>query len=78
MKDEEQDLMRKIILEMVKKGHVHWTDLKKKVLGSCHPFATDATFSSQMRYLLHKGFIQREARGIYCITQAGEKYLEIM
>jgi len=78
MKDEERDLMRKIILELVQKGHIHWTDLKKKVLGSCHSFATDATFSSQMRYLLRKGFIRREARGIYRITSAGEKYVNLL
>jgi len=78
MKDEQRDLMRKIILEMVQKGHVHWTDLKKKVLGSCHPFATDCTFANQLRYLRMRGFIQRQARGVYLITSKGEQYLQIM
>ena len=78
MKAEERDQMCKVILEMVSKGHVHWSDLHKKVLGSCYPFATPATFASQLRYLLSKGFVRRENRGIYRITQAGKKYLEIM
>jgi hypothetical protein len=68
LKDQERDLMRKIILEMVDKGHV----------GLCHPFATDTTFAAQMRYLLDVGMIRRESRGIYRITEKGEQYLEIM
>ena len=78
MKDHERDMMRKIILSMVKKGHIHWTDLKKRVLGSCYPFATDSTFNHQLRYLLDKGFIERVERGIYRISPQGEKYLNIL
>jgi len=78
VKDQERDLMRKAILEIVQKGHVHWTDLKKRVLGSCHPFATDATFASQMQYLLSTGLIERKTRGTYRITDKGEQYLKIM
>ena len=69
MKDKERDLMRKLILEMVDKGHVHWTDLKKKTLGTCYPFATDATFAAQIHYLLDVGMIQRENRGTYAISE---------
>jgi len=78
VKAEERDQMCKAILEMVSKGYVHWSDLHKKVLGSCHPFATHATFRSQIHYLLQKGFIKRLSRGVYQITDAGEKYLEII
>ena len=78
MKDEERDLMRKIILSIVEKGHIHWTNLHKKVLATCHPFATSSTFDRQLRYLLNKGFIERVSRGIYGITESGEKYLEII
>jgi len=78
MKDEERDLIRKIILEMVQKGHIHWTDLKKKVLGTCHPFATDTTFANQMRYLQRKGLTQKKTRGVYIITDKGKQYLKIM
>jgi predicted transcriptional regulator len=78
VKDQQRDLMRKAILELVRKGHVHWTDLKKRILGSCHPFATDATFAAQMRYLLDVGMIRRESRGIYKITEKGTQYLKIM
>lgn len=78
MKDKERDLMRSLILEMVDKGHVHWTDLKKKTLGTCYPFATDATFTAQIHYLLDVGMIQRENRGIYVISEKGRQYLKIM
>ena len=78
MKDYERDIMRKIILSLVKKGHCHWTDLKKMVLGSCYSFATDSTFATQMRYLLRNGHIERVERGIYRITDKGKKYLEIL
>ena len=54
------------------------TELNKKICASCHPFATTATFSSQLRYLLQKDFIKRESRGIYQITETGKKYLEII
>jgi predicted transcriptional regulator len=78
MKDQERDVMRKIILELVMKGHVHWTDLKKRSLGTCHPFATDTTFANQIRYLLDRGFIERSGRGIYAVTEKGKQYLRIM
>jgi len=78
MKDRERDIMRKIILSIVKKGHCHWTDLKKRVLSSRYPFATSNTFNKQHQYLLNKGFIERVSRGIYRVTEKGEKYLEIL
>jgi len=32
MKDQERDVLRKTILELVKKGHVHYTDIEKKAV----------------------------------------------
>ena len=78
MKDHERDAMRKIILNMVKKGHVHWSDLQKYVLASCHSFATSSTFERQLLYLLNKRFVEKVSRGVYRITENGEKYLEIL
>jgi len=78
MKDYERDTMRKIVLSMINRGPIHWTDLKKMILGSCHPFATDSTFAAQMRYLLRKGHIERVERGTYSITDKGKMYLEIL
>ena len=75
---EEQDHMDKIILSMLKKGHVHWTELEKKVLTTCHSFATRTRFDNRLRYLLKKGYIERVCRGIYQITESGEKYMEII
>jgi len=75
---EEQDLMDKIILKTLKKEHVHWTDLEKKVLTTCHPSATRSRFDNRIRYLLKKGYIERVSRGIYRVTESGEKYMEII
>jgi len=75
---EEQDMMDKIILKTLKKGRVHWTDMEKKVLATCHPSATRTRFDNRLRYLLKKGYIERVSRGIYHITESGEKYMEII
>jgi len=75
---EEQDLMDKIILKTLKKGRVRWTDLEKKVLATYHPSATRTRFDNRLRYLLKKGYIERFSRGIYRITESGEKYMEII
>ena len=37
---EEQDMLDKVILGALKKGDVRWTALEKKVLTTCHSFAT--------------------------------------
>jgi predicted transcriptional regulator len=70
--------MDKIILKTLKKGRVRWTDLEKKVLATCHPSATRTRFDNRLRYLLKKGYIERVSRGIYQITENGEKYMEII
>jgi Mn-dependent DtxR family transcriptional regulator len=75
---EEQDMMDKIILKTLKKGRVRWTDLEKKVLATCHPSATRTRFDNRLRYLLKKGYIERVSRGVYQITESGEKYMEII
>ena len=75
---EEQDAMDRIILETLKEGWVRWTDLEKKVLATCHPSATRTRFDNRLRYLLKKGYIERVRRGIYRITENGEKYMEII
>ena len=76
--DIKRDTLRKTILELLEKGSKHYTELNKKVCASCHPFATPATFASQLRYLLNKGYMNKKSRGIYQITETGKKYLEII
>jgi len=79
MKDQERDILRKTILELIKKGHVHYTDIEKKTVATCLHFATSNTVRKQFyRYLLTNGYIERVSRGIYKITQKGEKLLEIL
>ena len=67
------------MLELVKKGHVHYTDIEKKVVATCLRFATSNTVRKQFyRYLLENGYVERVSRGVYKITQKGEKLLEIL
>lgn len=72
---EQQDAVDKLILEMLAKGHIHWTDLEKKVLATYVPFATHGRFRGRMKYLLKTGHIVRIERGIYEITEKGMKYM---
>jgi len=79
LNDRERDILRRSILELLAKGYVHYTDLDKKVCATCHPFATTNTFTKQFYgYLLPNGYIERVSRGIYKITQKGEKLLDIL
>jgi DNA-binding PadR family transcriptional regulator len=78
MKDRERDVLRRTVLEVLAKGHVHYTDLDKKVCATCHSFATTNTFKSQLHYLLNNDYITRIARGIYQITPKGKKYLILL
>jgi predicted transcriptional regulator len=79
MKDHERDVLRKTILELVKKGHVHYTDIEKKACATCLSFATTNTIRRQFyHYLLPNGYIERVSRGAYKITSKGEKLLEIL
>ena len=79
MKDQERDVLRRIILELVKKGHVHYTDIEKKACATCLSFATSNTIRKQFyHYLLLNGYVERVRRGVYKITSKGEKLLEIL
>jgi predicted transcriptional regulator len=79
MKDQERDILRKNILEVIKKGHLHYTDIEKKAVSTCLRFATSNTVKKQFyHYLLPNGYVERTARGIYRITSKGEKLLEIL
>lgn len=78
MKDYERDILRKNLLEFLKKESIHYTDLEKKVCGTSLVFATTNTFKSQLNYLLTNKYINRVTRGIYQITPKGEKYLGLL
>ena len=44
-----------------------------------HAFATSNTFRKQFYgYLLPNGYVERVSRGIYKITEKGEKLLDIL
>jgi len=79
MNDQERDVLRKTILELVKKGHVHYTDIEKKACATCLSFATSNTIRKQFyHYLLENGYLERVSRGVYRITSKGEKLLEVL
>jgi len=78
MKDRERDILRKTILEMLSNGHVHYTDLEKKVTATCYSFATTNTFKRQLRYLLDNLYVLKVARGVYQITPKGQNYLSLL
>ena len=79
MKDHERDVLRKTILELVKMDHMHYTDIEKKTVGTCLRFATSNTVRKQFyQYLLPNGYIERISRGLYKLTQRGEKLLDIL
>ena len=79
MKDVERNVLRKTILKLVKKGHGHYTDIEKKAVATCLSFATSNTIRKQFyHYLLQNGYLERVNRGVYKITQKGEKLLEIL
>jgi len=79
MKDLEREVLPKTILELVKKGHVHYTDIEKKGVATCLHFVTSNTVRKQFyHYLLPNGYVERVSRGIYETTPKGEKLLEIL
>ena len=79
MKDQERDVLRKTILELVKKGHVHYTDIEKKAVATCLRYATSNTVRKQFYgYLLLNGCVKRISRGVYIITEKGQNYLNIL
>jgi predicted transcriptional regulator len=79
LKDQERDILRKTILELIKKGHAHYMDIEKKAVATHLRFATSNTVRRQFySYLLSYGYVERVNRGIYRITAKGEKLLEVL
>jgi predicted transcriptional regulator len=79
LKDPERDALRKCILELVKKGHIHYTDIEKKTVATCLRFATSNTVRKQFyHYLLPNDYVERVSRGVYMITEKGERLLDIL
>jgi len=76
--DLKRDILRRTILELLRKDNVNYTELEKKVNASGHSFATTNTLKSQLDYLLKNGYVNRVSRGIYKITPKGKKYLNLL
>jgi len=74
----EQDALDKTVLNILTKGKFCWTDLEKKVLATCFPWATGGRFHARLNYLRSRDYVRRVARGVYEITDKGRKYLEIL
>ena len=77
MKDFERDTLRKCILDLVRRGVVHYTEIEKRSVATCQAFITSNSFKPQFRYLLENGFIERVSRGVYALTDRGKSYLAI-
>jgi predicted transcriptional regulator len=67
-----------VILAALRRAHVRWTVLEKKVLTTCHSLATRTRFDNRLRYLLKKEYIERVSRDVYRITEKGEKYMQVI
>lgn len=79
MKDQERDLLRKTILLLLLKGPQNYTTIEKKTVASCLLFATSNTVQRQFYgYLVVTGYVSRVKRGVYKITQKGERLLELL
>lgn len=66
-------------IELVMKGHVHYTDIEKKACATCLSFATSNTVRKQFyHYLLLNRYVERVSRGVYEVTQKGDRPLEIL
>jgi len=82
MKASERDFLRKTILELLAKGHVHYTDICKKAIGTCQEFITSNTVPNEFYgYLMKNGFIERvgpKGAGIYKLTEKGRKLLDAL
>ena len=79
MNDQDRDQLRKAILELIKRGHVRFTAIEKRCIASCLPFATSHTFRHQFYgYLLGQGYVARVSRGVYAVTEKGEKLLLVL
>jgi len=64
---------------LVKRSHVHYTDIEKKAVATCLGFATSNKVRKQFyHYLLTNGYVERVSRGVYKITQKGGRLLEIL
>ncbi len=60
MKRPKRGILHETILELVKKGHVHYTDIEKKAVATCLRFATSNTIRKQFyHYLLTNGYVER-------------------
>jgi predicted transcriptional regulator len=79
MRDRERDQLRRVILELVSRGFVHWTEIEKRACASCFDFATSNTVRRQFYgYLMPCGFVERVGRGRYQLTDKGRDLLTVL
>jgi len=62
--DMKRDFIRRIILELLRKDNMHYTEVEKQVIASGHLFATSNTYKAQLHYLLENKYIRRVTRAI--------------
>jgi len=58
---------------------MYYTDIETKAVATCLRFATSNTVRKQFyHYLLPNGYVQRLSRGVYTLTEKGERLLEAL
>jgi len=76
---EQQDLMDKAVLRnLARVDYARWTELEKRVLRINEEFVSSHRFRLRVKYLLERGLIEKINKGVYRITDAGRKYLEVL
>ena len=79
MNDQERDLLRCVLLELIAEGYDRWTLIEKRVCASNFDFATSNTVKRQFYYyLLAYGYVERVHRGKYALTNKGKHLLVLL
>jgi len=79
MNDQERDLLRRVILELIAEGYDRWTVIEKKACASDFDFATSNMVKRQFYYHLPAcGYVERVGRGRYALTDKGKRLLVLL
>jgi len=65
----------RIVLENLRDGPMRWTPLIKSIVQESHSPWKAQTI---LEWLLRQGYIERPERGLYFITEKGQRFLETL
>jgi len=78
LRREQEEIEASILQALKRRGELRWTQLEKHVMRSCSVSVSSYRFRLRMQYLLQRGFVERVRKGVYRITEKGEKYLSLL